>query len=218
MEETTYNLGELCKLTDVTARTVHYYIAEGLLTPPIGVKSQSRYNYEHLLRLQLIAYLKKKHFNLRNIKSLLEGKALADLMDLQQQFRLSSSALQLSDTASPALTDFKENELRLSLTKPINTGLPVLQFRQAINSPTQLSQVPELHQPKPTVSGSGFFSPKNPPPIIDEDEPETQTAPNLWERVVIAPGIELNLEKSIADLHRNDLEGLMREIARRLNK
>src|SRR5690349_18596297 len=75
MQDREFDLKELCEAGNVTERTVRYYIAEGLLPPPVGIKSQSRYTTAHLERLQLIQSLKEKDFSLRQIKTLLEGKA-----------------------------------------------------------------------------------------------------------------------------------------------
>src|SRR5690349_20684978 len=77
-----FDLKELCEAAHVTERTVRYYIAEGLLPPPVGIKSQSRYTTVHLERLQLIQRLKEQDFSLRQIKTLLEGKDAANLTPL----------------------------------------------------------------------------------------------------------------------------------------
>ncbi len=59
---------------------------------------------------------------------------------------------------------------------------------------------------KPTA-----FSPAPPPPEQETDEPTGQQ----WERLVIAPGIELHIESSIARKNRQALKTLM-EMTRRL--
>lgn len=82
MEKRSYSLKELCQVTDVTERTVRFYIQEGLLPPPSGAGPFSRYGYEHWLRLQFIKRLKDEFLPLAEIKNLLTRRSLADLQQL----------------------------------------------------------------------------------------------------------------------------------------
>ena len=66
-------LGELTAATDVSVRTVRYYIAEGLLPPPEGSGPRSAYNQGHLDRLRLIQRLKEAYLPLKEIRRRLSG-------------------------------------------------------------------------------------------------------------------------------------------------
>ncbi len=92
MKDRTFNLRELCRETDVTERTVRYYIKEGLLPPPSGSGPFSRYAYEHWLRLQFIKRLKDEYLPLSEIKNLLNGRSLPELDQLAQQVQLIPAA------------------------------------------------------------------------------------------------------------------------------
>ena len=63
-----YSLDELTSLTGVTVRTVRYYIAEGLLPPPVTVGRNASYTREHLDRLRLITRLKEGYLPLKEIR------------------------------------------------------------------------------------------------------------------------------------------------------
>lgn len=67
------SLAELSERAGVTARTVRYYIAEGLLPPPVAAGPQSSYTQGHLDRLRLIARLKDAYLPLREIRRRLAG-------------------------------------------------------------------------------------------------------------------------------------------------
>lgn len=68
-----YSLDELTELAGVTIRTVRYYIAEGLLPPPVGGGPRSTYTDVHLNRLRLISRLKDAYLPLREIRRQLQG-------------------------------------------------------------------------------------------------------------------------------------------------
>jgi DNA-binding transcriptional MerR regulator len=66
-------LTELAEAAGVSVRTVRYYIAEGLLPPPLGAGPRAAYTAEHLDRLRLIARLKDAYLPLREIRRRLRG-------------------------------------------------------------------------------------------------------------------------------------------------
>jgi DNA-binding transcriptional MerR regulator len=69
----TFSLEELTEQAGVTVRTVRYYIAEGLLPPPVGGGPRSAYTEGHLDRLLLINRLKDAYLPLREIRRRLAG-------------------------------------------------------------------------------------------------------------------------------------------------
>jgi DNA-binding transcriptional MerR regulator len=68
-----YTLNELTEAAGVSVRTVRYYIAEGLLPPPIGAGPGSAYTQGHLDRLQVIGRMKASYLPLREIRRHLAG-------------------------------------------------------------------------------------------------------------------------------------------------
>src|SRR5215510_6434822 len=65
-------LNDLCQQADVTARTVRYYIQQGLLPSP-GLGSGARYGSAHLTRLRVIRRLQREHLPLAEIRRRLES-------------------------------------------------------------------------------------------------------------------------------------------------
>ncbi len=69
----TFDLNELCDRAGVTARTVRYYIQQGLLPAPEAQGPATRYGQGHLDRLLLIRHLQREHQPLAEIRAHLEG-------------------------------------------------------------------------------------------------------------------------------------------------
>ena len=66
-------IGEFAAAAGVSARTVRYYIVEGLLPPPEGAGMGAMYGPAHLDRLGLILRLKDAYLPLREIRRQLTG-------------------------------------------------------------------------------------------------------------------------------------------------
>jgi DNA-binding transcriptional MerR regulator len=70
-----FNLDELCSLTDLSKRTVRYYIQIGLLSGPIGETRAAHYVTEHLSTLLRIKALSGSGISLDRIREVLaEGE------------------------------------------------------------------------------------------------------------------------------------------------
>ena len=63
-----FSIAELSARAEVTARTIRYYVAEGLLPSPGGAGQQRLYTSEHLRRLQAIKRLKAEYLPLGEIR------------------------------------------------------------------------------------------------------------------------------------------------------
>jgi DNA-binding transcriptional MerR regulator len=57
MSEKTFTLDELCTLTDLTKRTVRYYMQLGLVERPIGETRAAHYTSRHLDQLLRVKQL-----------------------------------------------------------------------------------------------------------------------------------------------------------------
>jgi DNA-binding transcriptional MerR regulator len=80
-EEPSYSLDELTSAAGVTVRTVRYYIAEGLLPPPVGGGPRTRYTQQHLDRLLLIGRLKDAYMPLKEIRRRLQSLSDEEISD-----------------------------------------------------------------------------------------------------------------------------------------
>lgn len=83
-----YTLSDLDRETGVNARTIRYYITEGLLQPAYGRGPSATYDSDHLLRLRLIQQLKSERLSLKDIKerlSHLTPEDIAVILKVQMQ-------------------------------------------------------------------------------------------------------------------------------------
>jgi DNA-binding transcriptional MerR regulator len=69
----TFSLDELCTLTDLTKRTVRYYVQIGLVNRPEGETRAAKYSPEHLEQLLLVKKWTAAGVSLDRIRELLQG-------------------------------------------------------------------------------------------------------------------------------------------------
>lgn len=72
-EQGRYTLSELAAASGISARTIRYYTAEGLLPPPGERGRYAIYSVEHLRRLELIGRLKAAYLPLAAIRERLSA-------------------------------------------------------------------------------------------------------------------------------------------------
>lgn len=63
-----YAIGQLVELTGTARRVIRYYIAQGLLEPPLGAGRGHYYTAKHLQRLKQIIALKHRGLTLEEIR------------------------------------------------------------------------------------------------------------------------------------------------------
>jgi DNA-binding transcriptional MerR regulator len=71
----TYTLDQLCALTDLTKRTVRYYMQLGLVDRPVGETRAAHYTPKHLEQLLQIRKLADAGVSLERIREVLSGGA-----------------------------------------------------------------------------------------------------------------------------------------------
>jgi DNA-binding transcriptional MerR regulator len=161
-----YSLTELTDAAGVSVRTVRYYVAEGLLPPPVSAGPKSHYTRAHLDRLRLIGQLKASYLPLREIR-----RHLTQLDDEEVR--------QLVETAEADAS-------------PAAQGSP----RGRLLADMQLQQQPHPEpQPPPIDSAADYLSrvmnrnrtpaPRPSPPPI------THAQASTWRRVPLGDDAEL---------------------------
>lgn len=73
MSEKTFTLDELCTLTDLTKRTVRYYMQLGLVERPIGETRAAHYSSRHLDQLLRVKQLTAAGVSLERIREVMAG-------------------------------------------------------------------------------------------------------------------------------------------------
>ena len=224
------SLGELTRAGGVSVRTVRYYIAEGLLPPPVGAGPGSYYTDAHLDRLRLIARLKASYLPLKEIRRRLAGLSDAEVRRLLAAERdrpaepVDSAAAYLDrvlgsrpspPTATPPRTVPGDSRLEV-------WGLPV-------GTPSLSDVGPE--PPSPSLSARADDPPPpvpgypTPTPVLgraypaafgigidEEAAPAAEagaTQPDAWRRVPLGDDAELLIRDSAYTRRRDRVEWLI---------
>jgi DNA-binding transcriptional MerR regulator len=166
----TFDLAELATSAGVTARTIRYYVQQGLLPSPPTRGPGTRYDQSHLDRLQLIKQLQRQHLPLAEIRRRLESlddEAVRDLVVTTAEQRMpSSSAL-----------DYVREVLSSNPVAPAPAAVPAMLARSAI-------------------------------PGLSDAVPSTPTR-SQWDRVVLAPDVELHVRRPLSREQNRRVERLL---------
>ncbi len=74
-----YTINDLCKLTELTARTIRFYVQSGLVPRPSGEKKGARYSQVHLERLLAIRKWQAAGLSLDRIREILSSPEMPDI-------------------------------------------------------------------------------------------------------------------------------------------
>ncbi len=189
--ENEYTLQDLADLTGVTARTIRFYVAQGLLPSPGRVGPGVTYGPGHLARLKLIRQLQREHLPLAEIRSRLESlpdAAVVALVDAPQPATGPSSA-----------ADYIRGVLAKSRVGDMRAAYPLA-------APARLSPAPMLREPS-----------EPPPPAASALPPSESPSPDRsqWDRVVLVPDVELHVRRPLTRHLNKKVERLI-AIAREL--
>ena len=99
-DEPLLSISALANMAGITIRTIRYYIAEGLLPPPVERGARSQYGQVHLQRLEMIGRLKDRRMNLSEINHALQTMSESELEELLEQ---TSSTIVAPDAGAPEL-------------------------------------------------------------------------------------------------------------------
>jgi DNA-binding transcriptional MerR regulator len=165
--EPRYTLTELADLAGVTARTVRYYISQGLLAVDASPGPGPKYDDTHLARLRLIKRLQREHQPLADIRRL-----LASLDD----------AAVLAIAAEPA--DSRPTDSALDYIRRITSP--------AHHASERTARYLRDFEPTPQLSQAPL--PAAPPPAPDH---AARLERSQWERLSLAPDVELHIRRPL---------------------
>ena len=202
--EIAYSLQDLADLADVTPRTIRYYIAQGLLPSPEGAGPAARYAEGHLGRLRLIRQLQREHLPLAEIRARLTG-----LDDVTVQALLTPG-----DVAGPAESaiDYIRSVLLGSTPSAAAGPMALTPARHgAVVMPALLAEeLPASAEPEPApqLMAPSLSAAPAPAPVQTPDRSQ-------WDRVTLAPDIELHVRRPLSRLQNKRVDRLI-VIARQL--
>ena len=164
------DLNDLCEQADVTARTVRYYIQQGLLPSP-GPGSGARYGSAHLSRLRVIRRLQREHLPLAEIRRRLEG---------------------LDDTALQALVEAP------GPPDPASAVSAVDYVRTVLGASASAGMSPPTRVSSSTTPGS--LLPASPAAPGTGARAGARGTPDRaqWERITLTPDVEVHVRRPLS--------------------
>lgn len=97
-----FSIRDLSARSGLNVRTIRYYIAEGLIPPPLGRGGGATYERRHLERLQLIRRLQDAHQPLAAIRAQLEALSDAEVHAALQQAPVTAESIPTPPAAGSA--------------------------------------------------------------------------------------------------------------------
>jgi DNA-binding transcriptional MerR regulator len=167
---------ELAERAGISVRTIRYYIEEGLLPQPTYQGKYSYYDLNYLDRLELIRRLKESYLPLREIREI-----MTSLTDDEVRMKLneqpSSSQIMNGPLPAPPAEKPGENALRYI------DRLMEDQTRYKTKGSSDKTE------PKFTRDNEIRIQPK----VNYLDASPIDTDQETWQRITLAPGVELHL-------------------------
>lgn len=183
-----FDLKELCERGEVTPRTVHFYVQQGLLPPAGSPGPGAKYGEGHLARLRLIRLLQKEHLPLAEI-----AKRIRKLTDAQVQ----------------ALVD----ATRTRQEAPRGSALDYIRGVLGQDRPEKAPSAAQLRSPVSLRSSASAFEAEAAVPGHDMLPSER----SQWDRLTLADGVELHVRRPQSRLQQRQITRLLdavREIFR----
>lgn len=223
-EDTHYTISQLAEAAGVTLRTIRYYTTEGLLPPPDTRGKYALYNQDHLNRLRLIARLKNAYLPLGEIKGRLESLTAEQVGRVLHEHGGESRVAETS-SASEYIANVLGNQQQLRQTLPAfaheapgyaEMRAPGGSDLEGPAAPAQLQpgrvELPPVPAPAPVRAGrSGSLLrrlvPQRKERTPSEAQPETG---ETWQRVTLAPGIELHIREPQPENTRDRIQQLVK--------
>ena len=185
MSHTDYSIADVAAVTETPVRTIRFYIAQGLLPSAGKTGPAARYDDAFVARLRAIRRLQEAHLPLAVIQATLEGLDEAEMREI-----VVPSEQSPADSAS-------------EYVKRLLAG----------GSAQAAREQPAIYQ-----DALSMASPSMPAAWPDFTEPTAEPARadrSHWERIVLAPGIELHVRRPNARASTKRVERLV-EFAQQL--
>jgi len=192
-------ISELAQLTGVSTRTIRYYIEEGLLPQPEIQGKYAVFNEDYLIRLKLIKHLKDAYLPLKEIKRQLDSLMVPEMRDLVKRFdenpaqTLAEMGIYPADKGKAMAPEFSEIEPQVDSARDY--------IARALNRKPIVMREPQTTFPTPS------------PGVLHKYNSSAES----WQRVELAPGVELNVRQPQPSYRRIQIDELI-SFARRIFK
>ncbi|HEX6608336.1 MAG TPA: MerR family transcriptional regulator [Chloroflexia bacterium] len=205
-------INELATRAGVTTRTIRYYVEQGLLPAPERGRP-AEYTEDHVQRLDLIRRLKDQYLPLEEIRAMLER---LDRKEIEQV--LAPAPPVAAARARTSAVDYIADVLGRGATREkLKTQPPPRPLPPGM-APPPASLPPDWAPPVPLPPAPAAVPPPAPAPQTlapPQYLPAIEPAPTTWQRVPLAPGVELHYLMS-GDARTNELVDRLVEAAGRI--
>jgi DNA-binding transcriptional MerR regulator len=199
-----YNLSELAAATDLSPRTIRYYIAEGLVPSPGREGPATRYPDSTLARLRLIARLREAHRPLAEIRARLEGLTDEELAEL---VALAAPVAPIHAIAEGSALDYVRSVLGGTGAIPTEGRRPE-RFLMARVTPTRGLAA---------RTSAPMRGPAAPAPAAPSQTAAPAPERSQWERIALGNYIELHVRRPLGGRDNRMVERLI-AFARQLQR
>jgi DNA-binding transcriptional MerR regulator len=163
-------LEDLANASGLSLRTLRFYISEGLLQGPDTHGKFARYSQQHLDRLEMIHRLKNLRLPIKEIRHLLDNMTPDEISQIRKY----------QEILNPSLTKNKTGDIYESpISEP---GSSALEYIQNLENGRKNIQ---------SITRSPATVPPSPP--IYKNQAQAMGGQEIWKRIVIEEGIELNI-------------------------
>ncbi len=223
-EEPEYTVSQLEELTGISRRTIHFYVKEGVIAPPDGVAGGARYGEEHLLRLKLTKELQKSHLKLSGIREAMDRLSLDQMRSMLRKAKSSAKTWDndslerwleeriagiqggegVGREGGPERPPAEEGSVRGDDGVAREPDLPYPVAPDSVGGPEPAWNQSWLDLARGSRHGSGASG-------GGRQAGDRHT----WERVEIAPGLELLVRSDLVPRYQSAIQELARHVGRR---
>jgi DNA-binding transcriptional MerR regulator len=216
-----YDLKDLAARAGVTARTVHFYIQQGLLPPAGAPGPGARYSEAFLARLILIRRLQREHLPLAEIRQRLAGLDDGAVIDL---VAASSKVADKPSAGTTSALEYVRSVLgqppaaRAATPPAITVAPPVARSAPPASEP-RISWLRELTSPlsarrvERDEAAAFDLASVAPAPSAPAASPSSSVpvpgARSQWDRIVLAPDVELHIRRPLTREQNKRVERLL---------
>jgi DNA-binding transcriptional MerR regulator len=199
MDEDLLSISELAETVGVSVRTIRYYIAEGLLPPPLSAGPGSHYSQMHIERLREIAELKAAFLPLKEIRRLLP---------LREHGVISQEVSAEPSSPAPGAVAFLAHE---PVSEPSAPAPPAETWRDSHS--TAAEYLAELRETSPAYARALArervrHRTAHESPVVAEASPVHDQG-GSWRRLTIGDDAELLVREEVYVRRRDKIEWLI---------
>lgn len=204
MENKTYTISDLERVTGLNRRTIHFYAKERLIPPPDGTGGGARYGEEHMLRLKLIGEMQKSHLKLSGIREALDAMSVEEMRSLAD--RTEESPRQVWDKAAlEHWLALEDSAVSASSSSP----LVVMDHDMDIVKPMSFLKIAKERQKDERQDSSSYLrNLRRAQPVREES----------WQRFEVSEGLELNVRSDMVRRHRQMIMKLLEELRKNIRE